>query len=141
MQSGVIQKDFYMQNKQYQRHGLKKRLGLKQRLKTETIEINSSDTPDHLDVTVQQIHAQNSHQGILGHKDHFIITLDGKVHKGRDENSIGFDTDQTTISILLIGKENYTTLQKISLKKLITKLKQSYGSKLNINNKTNIEKI
>ncbi len=141
MQCGVNQKDFYMQNKQYQRHGLKKKVGLKKRLKTKTIQIDSSNTPDHLDVTVQQIHAQNSHKGILGHKDHFIITLDGKVNPGRSEDAIGFNTDQTTLSVLVIGKDNFSTLQSAALKKLIVKLKDKYGMSLTIKNNTNIEKI
>lgn len=141
MPSGVNRKDFYMQNKQYQRHGLKKKVGLKQRSKTETILITSSDTPDHLDITVQQIHAQNSNQGILGHKDHFIITLDGKVHKGRDQDTVGFGVDHTTISILMIGKDNFTETQKTSLRILVKKLKEQYSNDLQLQNKTNITRV
>ena len=126
MQSGVNQKDFYMQNKKYQRHGLKKKAGLKKRSKTEIIYITDSDTPDHLDVSPQQIYTQNSQDGILGYKDHYIITLDGKVHKGRDCESLGFDVENNAMTILLIGRDNFTEHQEDGLKKLLKKLKAKY---------------
>jgi len=118
--------DLIMQNKQYQRHGLKKKAGLKKRSKTEIIYVIDSDTPDHLDVSPKQIYTQNSQDGILGYKDHYIITLDGKVHKGRDCESLGFDVENNAMTILLIGRNNFTKHQEDGLKKLLKELKEKY---------------
>lgn len=79
-----------------------------------------------MDVTPAQVFTQNSQEGVLGYKDHFIITLDGKIHKGRDVDSLGFDLEETALSILLIGRDNFTEHQEESLKKLLTELKEKY---------------
>jgi hypothetical protein len=126
MLSGATLMDLNMQNKQYQRHGLKKKAGLKKRTNTEIIYITHSDTPDHLDITPTQVFTQNSQDGVLGFKDHYIITLDGKIHIGRDPESLGFDVEPTAITILLIGRNNFTDHQYDGLKKLLTELKQKY---------------
>ena len=132
--------DFYMQNKTYQRHGLKKKVGTRKRIKTKTILIRDTDTPDNLDVTPNQVLHKNSQEGILGFADHYLITLDGKRHIGRDVDAYGFNVDNFTVSILMVGREKFTQHQIESLKLLIAELNKKYGL-LNINNKTTIRKI
>ena len=124
-----------MQNKIYQRHGLKKKIGIRKRSKTKTILVRHSDTPNKMDIKPEQILEQNSQDGILGFADHFIITIDGKVYAGRDVDVYGF-----TVSILMIGRNYFTQHQIDSVKKLITDLKEKYGS-LGIQNKTTITKL
>lgn len=100
-----------------------------------------SDTPDHLDVKANQVERQDRHNGLLGFKDHFIITLDGKVHKGRDQNVQGFKVNSQTLTIQMIGRKYFNEHQKVAIKKLIETLKEQYGSDLEIINTTTIEKL
>jgi len=93
-----------------------------------------------MDIKPEQILEQNSQDGILGFADHFIITIDGKVYAGRDVDVYGFDVDNFTVSILMIGRNYFTQHQIDSVKKLITDLKEKYGS-LGIQNKTTITKL
>ena len=130
-----------MQKKQYQRHGLKKKVGFRNRVNTKIIYITDSDTPDHLDVSPKQVYIQDSQNGILGYKDHFIITLDGKIHEGRNEESVGFKVEETAVTILLIGRDNFTDHQIDSLKKLVKNLKTKYKEIEIINNQTSIQKV
>lgn len=140
MLCGVKNMDLNMTNKQFQENGLKKRRGLKKRSKTETILIIHSDTPDHLDIKPSQIEKQDRQNGILGFKDHFVITLDGKVHQGRDREVQGFGVNQKTITIQMIGREYFTPHQMAALKKLIIELKEQYDQ-AKVDNRTTIEKI
>ena len=137
MPSGVIQKDLNMQNKQYLQNGLKN-VGPKKRKKTNYIVITSTDTPNYLDVTLSQLDKQHRQEGVLGLKDHFIITLDGKVHTGREQEVIGFDIGDDALSIRLVGKDNFNIEQTKSLQKLIKNLKQIY-KEIEIDNTTTIE--
>ena len=94
-----------------------------------------------MDVSPKQVFIQDSQNGILGYKDHFIITLDGKIHEGRNEESIGFKVEETAVTILLIGRDNFTDHQIDSLKKLVKNLKTKYKEIEIINNQTSIQKV
>ena len=101
-----------------------------------------SDCPSsYLNVSPKQVFIQDSQNGILGYKDHFIITLDGKIHEGRNEESIGFKVEETAVTILLIGRDNFTDHQIDSLKKLVKNLKTKYKEIEIINNQTSIQKV
>lgn len=101
--------------------------------------IHCSATPEGKDVkteTIRSWHVNGNHWTDIGY--HYVIELDGSVHKGRDESVIGAHCsgqNANSIGICYIGgvakdrktpKDTRTEAQKQSLIKLLKELKQKY---------------
>lgn len=101
--------------------------------------IHCSATPEGRDVkteTIKNWHVNGNHWKDIGY--HYVIELDGSVHKGRDESVIGAHCsgqNANSIGICYIGgitkdsktpKDTRTEAQKQSLIKLLKELKQKY---------------
>lgn len=101
--------------------------------------VHCSATPEGRDVkteTIKDWHVNGNHWKDIGY--HYVIELDGSVHKGRDESVIGAHCsgqNADSIGICYVGgvdkdcktpKDTRTEVQKQSLIKLIKELKQKY---------------
>ncbi len=107
--------------------------------KIDKLIIHCSATPEGRDVKTEIIknwHVNGNHWKDIGY--HYVIELDGSVHKGRDESVIGAHCsgqNANSIGICYIGgiakdgktpKDTRTEAQKQSLIKLLKELKQKY---------------
>ena len=100
--------------------------------------IHCSDTPEGRETTVNDIDLWHKQAGYKKIGYHYVIYLDGSIHKGREENEtgahcIGHNTD--SIGICYIGgkdkanktpKDTRTEMQKNSLLSLLVDLKKRY---------------
>ena len=101
--------------------------------------VHCSATPEGRDVkteTIKDWHINGNHWKDIGY--HYVIELDGSIHKGRDENVIGAHCsgqNANSIGICYIGgvakdgktpKDTRTEAQKQSLIKLLKELKAKY---------------
>lgn len=101
--------------------------------------VHCSATPEGRDVkteTIRDWHVNGNHWKDIGY--HYVIELDGSVHKGRDESVIGAHCsglNADSIGICYVGgvdkdcktpKDTRTEAQKQSLIKLLKGLKQKY---------------
>lgn len=101
--------------------------------------IHCSATPEGKDVkteTIRSWHVNDNHWKDIGY--HYVIELDGSVHKGREESVIGAHCsgqNANSIGICYVGgvakdcktpKDTRTEAQKQSLAKLLKELKQKY---------------
>ena len=101
--------------------------------------VHCSATPEGKDVkteTIRSWHVNGNHWTDIGY--HYVIELDGSVHKGREESVIGahcLGQNANSIGICYIGgvakdgktpKDTRTEAQKKSLIKLLKELKQKY---------------
>ncbi len=101
--------------------------------------VHCSATPEGRDVkteTIKDWHVNGNHWKDIGY--HYVIELDGSIHKGRDENVIGAHCsgqNANSIGICYVGgvakdsktpKDTRTDAQKQSLLKLLKELKAKY---------------
>lgn len=101
--------------------------------------VHCSATPEGRDVkteTIKDWHVNDNHWKDIGY--HYVIELDGSIHKGRDENVIGAHCsgqNANSIGICYVGgvakdgktpKDTRTDAQKQSLLKLLKSLKVKY---------------
>ena len=101
--------------------------------------VHCSATPEGKDVkteTIRDWHVNGNHWTDIGY--HYVIELDGSVHKGRDENVIGAHCsgqNANSIGICYVGgvakdgktpKDTRTDAQKYSLLELLKELKAKY---------------
>lgn len=101
--------------------------------------VHCSATPEGRDVkteTIKDWHVNSNHWKDIGY--HYVIELDGSIHKGRDENVIGAHCsgqNANSIGICYVGgvakdgktpKDTRTDAQKQSLLKLLKELKAKY---------------
>lgn len=101
--------------------------------------VHCSATPEGRDVkteTIKDWHVNGNHWKDIGY--HYVIELDGSIHKGRDESVIGAHCsgqNADSIGICYVGgadkycktpKDTRTEAQKQSLIKLLKELKQKY---------------
>lgn len=101
--------------------------------------IHCSATPECKDIkteTIRSWHINGNHWKDIGY--HYVIELDGSVHKGREESVIGAHCSGQnidSIGICYVGgvakdcktpKDTRTEAQKQSLVKLLKELKQKY---------------
>lgn len=107
--------------------------------KINKIIVHCSATPEGRDVkteTIRDWHVNGNHWKDIGY--HYVIELDGSIHKGRDEKTIGAHCagyNANSIGICYIGgvakdgktpKDTRTEAQKQSLIKLLKELKLKY---------------
>lgn len=101
--------------------------------------VHCSATPEGRDVkteTIKDWHINGNHWKDIGY--HYVIELDGSIHKGRDESIIGAHCsgqNANSIGICYVGgvakdgktpKDTRTEAQKQSLIKLLKELKAKY---------------
>lgn len=107
--------------------------------KINKIIVHCSATPEGRDVkteTIKDWHVNGNHWKDIGY--HYVIELDGSIHKGRDENVIGAHCsgqNANSIGICYVGgvakdgktpKDTRTDAQKHSLLELLKELKAKY---------------
>lgn len=113
--------------------------------KIDKIIVHCSATPEGKDVkteTIKDWHVNGNHWKDIGY--HYVIELDGSIHKGRDESVIGSHCkgqNANSIGICYVGgcdahrrlpngqlspKDTRTKAQKQSLIELLKKLKAKY---------------
>lgn len=106
--------------------------------KIDKIIVHCSATPEGKEVTVQEIDKWHKEKGWKGIGYHYVIYLDGSVHKGRDEKEVGAHCagqNTNSIGVCYIGgvakdgktpKDTRTDAQKQSLLDLLKSLKEKY---------------
>lgn len=107
--------------------------------KINKIIIHCSATPEGRDVKIETIrswHIKNNHWKDIGY--HYVIELDGSIHKGRDESVVGAHCsgqNANSIGVCYVGgvgkdgktpKDTRTDAQKQSLIELLKSLKAKY---------------
>lgn len=101
--------------------------------------IHCSATPEGKNFTVEDIRRWHKQRGFEDIGYHYVIYLDGSVHKGRDKEVIGAHCsgqNQDSIGICYVGgvdvnnkpKDTRTEEQKQALRQLVSELKQKYPS-------------
>lgn len=99
--------------------------------------IHCSATPEGREHTVADITAWHKARGFATIGYHWVIYLDGTIHKGRPEEQMGAHTtgqNQNSIGICYIGgtdakgnpKDTRTDKQKVALIALVNELKEKY---------------
>lgn len=108
--------------------------------KIKEIIIHCSATPEGREVTVEDIDKWHRERGFKGIGYHYVIYLDGSIHKGRDESVVGAHCSMhnaKSIGICYIGgcervgkklkpKDTRTPEQKAALKELLHELAVRY---------------
>ena len=105
---------------------------------------SDSDNPNHDNVeTITKWHIERGF-ATIGY--HFLITKDGRVHKGRDLDAIGAHVkghNSRSIGICLTGKGKFSKEQKTALKELTERLLESYNldwSNVKLHNELDVNK-
>lgn len=99
--------------------------------------IHCSATPEGREHTVADITSWHKARGFATIGYHWVIYLDGTIHKGRQEEQMGAHTtgqNQNSIGICYIGgtdakgdpKDTRTDKQKVALIALVKELKEKY---------------
>lgn len=106
--------------------------------KINKIIVHCSATPEGREVTVEEIDKWHKANGWKGIGYHYVVYLDGSIHKGRDEKEVGAHCagqNTNSIGVCYIGgveadgktpKDTRTEAQKKSLLELLKKLKEKY---------------
>lgn len=87
--------------------------------------VHSSHTPDDDKLTPEQLIAQHKARGAKHCKHHFIIDRDGSEVRARNITQPGIGTEEynlESISICLMGTKDYTSAQKVGLRKTLRSL-------------------
>jgi len=107
------------------------------RTTTDKIIVHCTATPEGREVTGREIDCWHRKAGYNGIGYHYVVHLDGKVEKGRDERRIGAHTvgqNHCSVGVCYVGgcggarEQNppRTAAQKAALIKLLKELKQRY---------------
>lgn len=110
----------------------------KSRRQINEIILHCSATPEGRHVTTADIKRAHLNRGFSDIGYHYVVYLDGSVHKGRDVNLSGAHCtghNAHSIGVCYIGgvdknmkpKDTRTSAQKTSLVKLVSKLLQTYS--------------
>lgn len=106
--------------------------------------VHCSDTPAHMNVTVDDIRAWHRARGFSDIGYHYVIYRDGSVHYGRKVNYAGAHCkghNAHSIGVCWIGghgddpnkkeyQDNRTDAQKAALKQLLARLMKMYHCKV-----------
>ena len=93
--------------------------------------VHCSDTDNNKNIDVTDIHKMHLNFGWDGIGYHKIITRSGKVENGRPEYWIGAHVkgkNKISLGVCLIGRDNFTKKQFISLERVLKKWKSIYPS-------------
>ena len=91
--------------------------------------VHCSDTPDHICLQAKDIHKMHLGFGWDGIGYHKVICKDGEIQLGRPEYWIGahvYGKNTQSLGVCLIGRENFSKLQFISLRKVLIEWKKKY---------------
>lgn len=99
--------------------------------------IHCSATPEGKNFTVEDIRRWHKDRGFNDIGYHYVIYLDGSIHKGRDESVVGahcVGQNTNSIGICYIGgvdknnnpKDTRTDAQKKALRELVAQMKEKY---------------
>lgn len=100
--------------------------------------IHCSDTPEGRDDTIEEIKQWHLQRGWKDIGYHYVIHLDGTIHKGRPESVVGAhcsDYNKNSIGVCYVGgvtedcktpKDTRTEGQKRALIELLKRLKKDY---------------
>lgn len=99
--------------------------------------IHCSATPEGRAVTVDEIRLWHKQRGFSDVGYHYIIGIDGSIHKGRAEEIVGAHCEgynENSIGICYVGgldknmkpKDTRTPIQKFALSQLVIALKKKY---------------
>lgn len=106
---------------------------------TDYLVIHCTATPEGRHVTVKDIDRMHRQRGFNGIGYHYLVYLDGSVHEGRPEDTVGAHVEgynSVSIGISYVGgvdandvnkaEDTRTPAQKAALEKLLTDLKAKY---------------
>lgn len=99
--------------------------------------VHCSATPEDRNYTVEEIDRWHKNRGWSGIGYHYVIYLDGSIHKGRDIEKVGAhctNHNKNSIGVCYIGgcdkdmnpKDTRTQEQKDALIEILTRLKKRY---------------
>lgn len=100
--------------------------------------VHCTATPEGRGVTVEEIDAWHRKRGFKSIGYHYVIYLDGSIHKGREDDKIGAHCvgyNSRSLGVCYVGglakdgktpKDTRTEAQKQSLYKLLKMLKTKY---------------
>lgn len=99
--------------------------------------VHCSATPENRDVTIEEIDKWHKEKGFYKIGYHYVIYLDGSIHKGREEYEIGahcIHHNLHSLGVCYVGgvdnmghpKDTRTPAQKKSLILLLKDLKRTY---------------
>lgn len=105
--------------------------------KIDKIILHCSATKEGQNFTIEDIDQWHQQRGFAKIGYHYVIYLDGSIHKGRNEELIGahcLGHNATSIGICYIGgldnagqpKDTRTQAQKVALEKLVADLRVKY---------------
>lgn len=93
--------------------------------------VHCSDTENNANFTAKDIHKMHLGFGWDGIGYHKVINRSGKIENGRPEYWIGAhvkNKNEVSLGVCLIGKNQFTQKQFISLEKVLKKWKSTYPS-------------
>jgi len=94
--------------------------------------VHSSKTPNDKDVTASELTRMHRLEGAIDCAHHYVITRDGFEHKCRNITQPGIgsesaDINKSSISICLIGTDEYTDVQLKQLRKTLVSFRSLFN--------------
>jgi len=103
--------------------------------------VHCSDTPDDKDLRALDIHEMHLSFGWDGIGYHKVICRNGNIENGRPEFWIGahtFSKNNRSLGVCLIGRNNFSDLQFLSLKNLLIEWKMKYPNSIILGHRDSI---
>jgi N-acetylmuramoyl-L-alanine amidase len=103
--------------------------------------VHCSDTPDDKDLRALDIHEMHLSFGWDGIGYHKVICRNGNIENGRPEFWIGahtFNKNKRSLGVCLIGRNNFSDLQFLSLKNLLIEWKIKYPNSIILGHRDSI---
>ena len=103
--------------------------------------VHCSDTPDDKDLRALDIHEMHLRFGWDGIGYHKVICRNGNIENGRPEFWIGahtFSKNNRSLGVCLIGRNNFSDLQFLSLKNLLIEWKMKYPNSIILGHRDSI---
>jgi N-acetylmuramoyl-L-alanine amidase len=103
--------------------------------------VHCSDTPDDKDLRALDIHEMHLSFGWDGIGYHKVICRNGNIENGRPEFWIGahtFNKNDRSLGVCLIGRNNFSDLQFLSLKNLLIEWKIKYPNSIILGHRDSI---
>ena len=103
--------------------------------------VHCSDTPDDKDLRALDIHEMHLSFGWDGIGYHKVICRNGNIENGRPEFWIGahtFSKNDRSLGVCLIGRNNFSDLQFLSLKNLLIEWKIKYPNSIILGHRDSI---
>jgi N-acetylmuramoyl-L-alanine amidase len=103
--------------------------------------VHCSDTPDDKDLRALDIHEMHLSFGWDGIGYHKVICRNGNIENGRPEFWIGahtFSKNERSLGVCLIGRNNFSDLQFLSLKNLLIEWKMKYPNSIILGHRDSI---